>query len=38
LELRRFDAERVRSFPYVPPALYLFVGPPVPGVASGASP
>jgi hypothetical protein len=33
---RRMDAERRAWFPYVPPVLYMFIGPPVPGVAHGA--
>lgn len=31
-EVRRIDAERQASFPYVPSVLYLFVGPAVPGI------
>ncbi len=36
--IHAFDAERRGSFPYVSSALYLFVGPPVPGVASARTP
>ena len=35
-ELQHMDEERKAAFPYVPPMLYLFVGPPVPGVARSA--
>jgi hypothetical protein len=32
-EAQRLDRERRASFPYVSPVLYMFLGPPVPGVA-----